>query len=477
MPSSETPSTRDLDAHGYHILGPIAQGGMAEVLLAERAGPAGVRKLLALKRILPDLARDPDFVRMFLNEAKIASRLQHANIVSVFEFGEADGELFLAMEYVSGWELARVLAACARRSRPFEPNIALFVALQIAEALAYAHALTSRSGTSLGIVHRDIAPSNVLISKTGEVKITDFGIARASAVAKTTTGQWLKGKAPYMSPEQAARERLDGRSDIFSAGVVLYEMLTARRLFGGTSQMDILRAVRTANVQPIRSVRDDVPEAVEVILTRALARDRDDRYSSANEFATAIAKTLHGLSPGTSSGDLRAFVSSLDLPPPVDVANLGEGERTAQLTGEQAALIISSTPSAFRKLDAADDESDVAPQGSVSLAAPSIGVRVGPPPWLRLAAIFAAVFLVATIVFVLAFRWLHDETRLEVHASSSDADVWVDGESVGRPPVVLTNLPKKAVVVEIRRGGTTSYRRVVDLRDTPDAVISVRSGD
>ncbi|MDB4994320.1 MAG: serine/threonine protein kinase, partial [Myxococcaceae bacterium] len=329
-PPAGAPTYSALEAQGYRVLGAVARGGMAEILLAERAGAAGIKKTLVLKRLLPEYARDADFVKMFRNEARIAIELQNANIVSVFEFGEADGQLFLAMEYVHGWELARILGACARMERQIPVEIALHIGIEITKALSYAHDKTNAKGDSLKIVHRDVNPANVLVSTDGEVKLADFGIARAAAHAKSTAGVWLKGKIPYMSPEQARAEPIDAQSDLFSLGIVLWEMLAVRRLFRAPNddRAALLIMVREAKTPPLRSVRPDVPKDVEAIVSRALEADKSRRYATAKDLQAALNVALHGLRPSVSSGDVRAFLASLELPPPLSAATALQGERT-----------------------------------------------------------------------------------------------------------------------------------------------------
>ncbi|HEY2365484.1 MAG TPA: serine/threonine-protein kinase, partial [Polyangiaceae bacterium] len=202
----------------------LATGGMAEVYLARRAGPHGFAKQVAVKRILPQLASDPDFVAMFVDEARVTGRLQHPNIVSVFDFGEEGGELFMAMEFVDGTTGARLIRAAAARSEDIPLEVSLHVALSVLRGLEYAHTALDENGKPLHLVHRDVSPGNVLIDRSGAVKLTDFGIARAAEFERRTDVGQLKGKLGYMSPEQVVGRELDARSDLFTLGIVLAEM-------------------------------------------------------------------------------------------------------------------------------------------------------------------------------------------------------------------------------------------------------------
>src|SRR5271166_4339284 len=249
-----TPSTipAPLRLGPYELLRRIATGGMAEVYVARRAGPHGFQKTMAVKRILPQYARDADFVAMFVDEARVCARLTHPNIVQVFDFGEQDGELYMAMEFVDGTTGARVIRAAASLDQGEVPlDVCLHVALSILRALDYAHSARDDAGKPLALVHRDVSPGNVLIDRSGAVKLTDFGIARAAEIERRTDAGQLKGKLGYMSPEQVLGRELDARSDIFTMGIVLGEMLILRPLFGGGKELDVLIRIRDADLTPI----------------------------------------------------------------------------------------------------------------------------------------------------------------------------------------------------------------------------------
>jgi serine/threonine-protein kinase len=268
----------------YRIVARIGRGGMAEVYLAQRTGPGGFARDLVIKRILPHLAEDQEFVRLFVNEAAILARLTHSNVAQVYDFGRIDDSYYLAMEYVRGTSLDRLLAVFAGSGLPIP--IAVRVVADTARGLAYAHRATDALGRPLGLVHSDISPSNVLISFEGEVKLIDFGIARAGA-QRTERGS-IKGKIRYMSPEQCRAQPLDPRTDIYSLGIVLWESLTGRNLYDQDQPAEVLSAVLEQSTPRPGSLRAELPEALEAIAMRALEKDPAARFQRAEELAQAL---------------------------------------------------------------------------------------------------------------------------------------------------------------------------------------------
>jgi serine/threonine protein kinase len=283
----------------YQLIERLGRGGMAEVWKARIQGPAGFSRTLVVKRILPHLVEDPHFVQMFVSEARLSARLNHANIVQVFELGDVDGEYFLAMEYVRGRDLVNVVRAQLLRGLP-PPGLGAFVVREVCRALAYAHQLTDERGQPLRLIHRDVSPSNVMIGFDGAVKLLDFGIAKALADAnenKTVTGT-LKGKFGYMSPEQVEGKDIDHRADLFAAGIVLHEVLTGKRLFKGSSDLATIAMVREAKVDPPSLLNPDVPKALDEICLKALARDPDNRWRGCDEMAVALDDVAHQMKWG-----------------------------------------------------------------------------------------------------------------------------------------------------------------------------------
>jgi serine/threonine-protein kinase len=295
----------------YDVLSPVGSGGMAAIYLARIAGPAGFEKPIALKVIHSHLVEDSEFIQMFFNEAKLASQLQHPNIVQVFEFGEAEGIFYLTMEYLQG----RTLGAVGRRMKHVEggaidARVACYVIMQACEGLHYAHELRNITGEAMELVHRDISPQNLFVTYSGSVKLMDFGIARGVGLAHTTRPGSLKGKFPYMSPEQVRGRNLDRRSDIFSLGTVLWELLAGARLFKGENDFESLRLVGEAHVPSIADFRPDLPPAFDHVLRRALARSVGDRYKTVLDFHNDIADLNHSLGPALNTHKLAEYMRS-----------------------------------------------------------------------------------------------------------------------------------------------------------------------
>ena len=273
----------------FEILEMIAKGGMAEVYRAKTTGFSGFQKEVCVKKILPHLTEDESFVTMFINEAKLAATLNYANIVQVHDLCvSAGGEYFIVMEYVNGKDLSDVIRAAQLAGREIPPEIAVYICREISKGLYYAHNQTDPGGANLNIIHRDISPHNVLVSFMGEVKITDFGIAKASSIANKTAVGILKGKYGYMSPEQARGQPLDHRSDIFNTGIVLYELLVGERCFAGSSDFSTLNLMRNAEVTPPTKIVTAVPAEVEAMVLKALSKERKDRFQDALEFEAAL---------------------------------------------------------------------------------------------------------------------------------------------------------------------------------------------
>ncbi|MCU0656159.1 MAG: serine/threonine protein kinase [Polyangiaceae bacterium] len=297
----------------YEIVQWLATGGMAEVYVARRKGARGFSKLVALKRILPQYAADAEFVAMFTDEARICSGLTHPNLVEVFDFGEENGELFMAMELVDGTNCARLVRAAATRGEAVPVEDALFIALNVLRGLEYAHEAEAEDGTPLGLVHRDVSPGNVLLSRTGAVKLADFGIMRAiHSERRTDTGQ-LKGKLGYMSPEQVLGREVDPRSDLFTLGIVLAELLTGRPLFSYGAELDILQRIRDANIGTFERYGGALPAELRDVVRKALARDPQDRYPHAGAFAEAIESLALRLRLTLGPVRLSAYVEALGL--------------------------------------------------------------------------------------------------------------------------------------------------------------------
>ncbi|APR80286.1 serine/threonine protein kinase [Minicystis rosea] len=274
----------------YQLIAELGHGGMAQVFLARASGPAGFNKLIVIKQIRPQFAEDPDFLSMFLDEARLAARLNHPNVVQTNEVGAEDGRYFISMEYLEGQPLNRVLSRLGPKSEGDKLTLQqqLLILADTLAGLHHAHELLDFDGTPLAVVHRDMSPHNVFVTYAGQVKIVDFGIAKAlSSSSETRTGV-LKGKIGYMAPEQAMGEKVDRRADIFSCGMILWEMLTGRRMFKGVPDVAALQRIVSGDLPPVKSVVPDVPERLEQICSKALAQNRDLRYATAADMATDL---------------------------------------------------------------------------------------------------------------------------------------------------------------------------------------------
>ncbi len=307
----------------YQLVKQIAVGGMAEIHLAKTKGIAGFEKFCALKMIHPNFAQDEQFIEMLIDEAKIAVQLQHVNIAQTFDLGRVGDTYYITMEFVDGADLYKILRRGSEHDLDMPVDVAAYVAKEMSTGLDYAHRKRDGAGNSLGIVHRDVSPQNVLVSNAGEVKLVDFGIAKATMKVRQTAVGVIKGKYYYMSPEQAWGERLDYRSDIFSAGIVLYEMLTGQMLYLEEDINRLLDLVRRANIAPVRTLRKDVPPQLERIVMHALAKKAEDRYQSAGDMASDLERFLHTYSPVFTATKLASHLRRAlgepggTIPPPI----------------------------------------------------------------------------------------------------------------------------------------------------------------
>jgi serine/threonine protein kinase len=311
----------------YTLVDRIAVGGMAEIFLARQAGLEGFEKTIVIKRIRPHLSKQASFVKMFLNEAKLAAQLNHPNIVQIYDLGKIGESYFIAMEYIFGRDMRRIIPKADSMGIPFPMVYALKIASSVCEGLYYAHQKVDLYGNPLNIVHRDVTPENIFVSFDGTVKVLDFGIAKAANQIEQTRAGEIKGKLSYMSPEQCLGRPLDCRSDIFSLGVVLYEWITGFKLFTGESEVAILKSITEGKIYAPSYFKSDIPEAVETILMRALEKDREKRYQTAWEMQY----------------DLDQFLSQYEFTPSnIHLANFLKQLFTDELDAEKARLVDGS---------------------------------------------------------------------------------------------------------------------------------------
>ncbi|NBD14209.1 protein kinase domain-containing protein [Corallococcus silvisoli] len=435
----------------YKLLERIATGGMAEIYRARMTAVAGVTKPVVIKKILPGYADDNAFVSMFINEARIALGLSHGNIAQIFDFGEVGGEYFLAMEWVDGHPLSHVMRRARAKGLPaLPPPLAVLVAIDMLRGLAYAHTRLDDNGRPLHIVHRDVSPQNVLLSFEGQVKLVDFGIARARLAGRgDTKAEAAKGKYVYFAPEQARGEALDARTDVFAAGTVLYEMLCGRRPFEGTLQ-EVLRKISLGDFPRPREWTPGIPAALERILLTAMATSPDQRYPTAQAFAEALARQLHVTAPDVSTSDLGHFMGYLFEP------ELVEAGRPVQLPREFIAQVgrwsgvaepppVPTPPELLRSTL----EPRGVPRGDLTTQPlPTQAVPSSPPSaWhrsLRGWAVRGAPVVVAALVAT----WLglvvggSNTFAVELSSSPAGASIRVDGRMLPETtPTLVTQLP------------------------------------
>jgi eukaryotic-like serine/threonine-protein kinase len=292
----------------YKVLERIASGGMAEVFRAESAGLEGFKKTVAIKRVLPHLSEKKQFIGMFLDEARLSAQLSHSNCVQVFDIGVGDNTYFIVMEFVDGSDLKGVIEHRKKIRQTVPIEEACLICVRICEGLAYAHEITDGHGRGLNIVHRDMSPPNVLITRHGEVKIVDFGLAKANSQLEHSEPGIIKGKFSYLSPEAAQGLPVDARTDVFAVGIILWELLADRRLFLGETDLETVRMVQQAKVPPLRQFNPRVSPELEAVVMKALAGDPAQRYQRARELGRDLNKIMFHLGRDVSSFDIAQLV-------------------------------------------------------------------------------------------------------------------------------------------------------------------------
>jgi phosphate/phosphite/phosphonate ABC transporter binding protein len=375
----------------FDLLARIAKGGMAEIFLARQHGVIGFSRLVVVKRILAHLAEEAHFVQMFLEEARLAALISHPNVVQIHDVGQHDGSYYIAMEFVSGVSVSAMSRMARERKIPLPYYVAAEIIAQACEGLHAAHELRGEDGRLLGVVHRDISPHNLMVSEGGVVKLLDFGIAKAQDTSiKTRTGT-IKGKYPYMSPEQCRGEPLDRRTDLFSLGVSFHELVMARRLFQRSTDLMTLKAITEEPIPIPSEVRSDVPSPMSEVILRSLARSVDERYQTAREMGAAIRHALERLGVTTGTEMLATFLRT-------DCATLLEARRNAAKLAVQGHGTGGSVP----LVTGFDEASHPSEYGSVSIARTRALRRF---PARRVAIVSIAAVLVAALCG-LGYRFL-----------------------------------------------------------------------
>ncbi|MBA3819310.1 MAG: serine/threonine protein kinase, partial [Deltaproteobacteria bacterium] len=357
----------------------IAVGGMAEIHLAKTRGIAGFEKYVALKMIHPNFAEDEQFIQMLVDEAKIAVQLTHGNIAQTFDLGRVGDTYYITMEYVDGADLYKILRRSSEQDMDMPLDVCAFIGKEVASALDHAHRKRDNFGKNLGIVHRDVSPQNVLVSYAGEVKLVDFGIAKATMKARQTAVGVIKGKYYYMSPEQASGEQIDHRSDIFSAGIVLYELITGQMLYLEEDLQKLLDMARQADIAPPSTLRKGVPPQLERIVMHALARNAADRYQNAGDFANDLERFLHAYSPVFTAGKIAALIRRV-LGDPMTVPAVAEQDYPSVEIhdGANATFTLSSADLLKERAELRDENSVIFRVDELQPPAPQPAAKPGP---------------------------------------------------------------------------------------------------
>jgi serine/threonine-protein kinase len=465
----------------YTLLRRMATGGMAEIYLALQRSVAGFEKLIVIKRILPSMNQDRGFIDMLLHEARIAASLSHPNIVQTIDVGQVEGVYFIALEHIHGEDLRSIVRQMKRKTvTEFPLEHALSIVLGTCAGLAYAHEKRDLDGTPLHIVHRDISPQNVLVGFAGDVKIVDFGVAKSGAQTTdpTKSGQ-LKGKVPYMSPEQARGDEVDWRSDIFATGVMLFELTTGKRLFKGTTEFETLKLIIEKDYPRPSWVSAGYPLALEAIVMKALEKDREKRYQSAREMQADLEGFIRDAKLPVSSIALAEFMKGLfDEKLAAQKEALMQGRQLAEIVAQEVVHEGRTTT---------DVESGRISTASFSTASGTIATGTIPPPprgarWPWIAA--AAALAVAAGAFAL----LHKSdppavaaapaepakplrATLVVKSEPSGAHIWINGEvRTEVTPATFEQLPLGRLDVKVGMEGYASKTEAVELTAGPEIV-------
>jgi serine/threonine protein kinase len=443
----------------FEIIGPLATGGMADLFLARAGGIDGFELLAAVKRMRAHLAANPEFVRLFLDETRLAAQLRHPNLVQVYDAGHDGGSYFFAMEYVHGRDLRALLIAAARRGRVISLAEALTIVLGVCAGLHHAHECLNAEGKPIGVVHRDISPANVLVSYDGAVKLADFGIAKATAHARETSSGTLRGKIKYMSPEQCSGEPLDRRSDLYSLCVVLFELTTGSRPHPDQdTELTLLRVIADEPPRQASSVRPGYPLELEQIVMRGLERNPDQRYANAQELQIELEHFARAHKLAVSPLTLKSLMSEV-FPDDVDVWT--RANRAGVRLADHLTTTLTLSPAADADGQGTAPELEPLPERSVSTTA-SRSRRRGALA-LAGAACVAGVFLVAQ-----AARTPHVKQPIATAPVPAPAPRTTKAQELPSPPVEGT--PEKhdlpPVVLSVTHAKTTHAKSARPPRDT-----------
>lgn len=477
----------------YRLLRRLAFGGMAEISLASLRRDAGFEKKVVLKRILQQLGEDPTFVQMFIDEAVLAARLTHPNIVQVYDFGDVESVYFLAMEYVDGADLRCMLRELGERGRAFGFAEVAAIGEGVAKGLSYAHNLLDDNGAALNIVHRDVSPHNIMLGRAGAPKLMDFGIAKAEARASRTNTGTIKGKVAYMAPEQAAGDPVDKRSDQFALGVVLWECLTGHRLFQGGSDFEVLRKVIDCAIPSLAETRSDVPEALAAVVTRMLQAQPQERYPDLRDAERELAGFRFSLGPagavqlGTLVDDVARNQGGRQAP----------GRRTMPLRCPESFSLCVEQPetndgnttaptSPVPQLHLADNGAFAGEPVAEPAYLPAAGAASGPSPGsngrkyggVLASGVFAIGLVAAAVIFAGQIpelfgsrvgqqpnKEVNKTTRLQIVSQPAGASIWLYGSDVGlkTPSTIPMHNLGESLLVQLHKPGFEVWEQTVVL--------------
>jgi serine/threonine protein kinase len=475
----------------YVILRKLASGGMAEIYLARKAGEAGFFKPLAVKVILPHLAENKRFVDMFLDEARIAVSLQHANIVQVLDLGQIENNYYIVMEFAHGMDLQRVVQKTRKSGRLLPLPYAAKIVSQIAEGLYYAHTKTDQFGQPLELIHRDISPHNILLTFEGLAKLLDFGVAKTRITVKQEEEGVLKGKFSYMSPEQIRGLPLDARSDIFSLGIVLWEICAGVSLFRESSELLTMEAILHRPVQRPRELRGDMPPDLEAIILKALAKRTVDRFENAYEMHRALESYLNRSGWNVTTQHLSAFMQKLFPQEYQEIHQLLEEERRRL---ESAGKNSKEAFVPWEPYQKEEEEDDQPLPGYVPQASEQQEEKENIPAARKRKSLLTPVLagLVAVLVLLLVAFFVYRNSaslsasapsapavasgRLEVSSDPPGARLFINGEESGVTPVVLNELPlERELTIRLEKEGYTAFLQPVILtRANPARTLDIK---
>ncbi len=484
----------------YTLLRKLAAGGMAELFLALHRSVAGFEKLVVIKRILPQMNQDKQFIDMLLHEARIAATLSHPNIVQTFDVGQVDGTYFIAMEHIHGEDIRTIVRQMKKKAVNELPlEHALHIVVGLCAGLAYAHEKRDIAGQLLGIVHRDISPQNIVVTFSGDVKVVDFGVAKSLHAGEESKGGQLKGKVPYMSPEQAAGEDIDWRSDIFAAGVILFELTTGKRLFKGQNEYDTLKLICEMEYPLPSDVAQGYPVQLERIVMKALARTREGRYQSAREMQADLEAFIRHERLPVSAVSMTAWMQSLFE------ESLLQQKAALQDIKELADRIAAEAPQEYAPASTGSHPSARFDQSKTGVAAPGAAASIAPPPK-RSGAVWALVAAVAVAGAAAGlYVWKGQPATptdapastgqaqptpapapdprgsIKLESDPAGASIWINGDLRKEvTPATIDNLPLgQDLQIKLSKEGFESHKEALKLEragDTKAITAKLRTG-